>query len=475
MTATGALLALAAVLALLGRLGSGWATPLWFDETFSAVIASQHGVGALVGWCRDEVGAPAYYMLLWGWAQLVGTDTAALRLLSLLLSVAAPALAWRAGHPDARIRLLWAVLLALWIPAFDYASSARCYALLTLVGVAGAIAYRRLIERPRLWEALAWMSLSCLGVLTHYHYAILAAVQGMLFLALHPRAALRCWPALAPLVPLAAWMTVHLPLLLSFTAGNTWYSTLGPLQLLVLPTAFFGSILLGLAVPVLVLALLATGAARRLATPDRALAAAGIVALAVTVTIAWATPSFTWRYLTALAPALLFGIAALLAKAGHSWLAPATLALFGTAAALAVAADVGNPGANPRYANTLVSPSAWLAPARPRHLGFTWDSSVAALGKRERLAEVASYVLRTRGVPVRTIVLTTAGGADPHRDTLALVRADRLDALLWKPEGDLRTRVNAAFLTSLAQAGWRCRAFGTAVACRPLPSPTPAR
>lgn len=473
--AAATLLALAAALGLVGRLGSGWATPLWFDETFSAVIASQHGLPALFAWCRDEVGGPTYYVLLWTWAALVGTQGTALRLLSLLLSIAAPALAWRIGGPDARTRIIWVALLALWIPAFDQASSARCYPLLTLIGVAAAIGYRRLIAAPTIGRALAWTSLSCLGVLTHYHYAILAAVQGLLFLAIRPRAALRCWPALGPLIPLAAWMTVHLPLLASYTAGGAWYSTMRPLQLLILPSAFFGSPLLGLAVPPVALVLLAAGAARPLATPDRVLAASGVIALAVMVAIAWATPSFTWRYLTALAPTLLFGLAALLADARHRLIAPAALALFGTAAALAIAADLSDPGANPRDADTLERPSAWLASAHPRHVGFVWDSPVAARGKPARLGEVAGYFLRNGGASIDTIVLKAAGGADAHRRTLALVRDRRLDALLWQLDGAASPRANAAFVAALARVGWPCRDFGTIVACRPLWGAPPAR
>ena len=112
-------LAAAAVItaAVLARIVAGLGTPLWFDETFSAVIASQPTAAAMVDWCRSEIGGPVYYMLLWLWAQLFGTSAVALRSLSFAASVAAPALiAWR-GHPDRATRWTWAALLALWLPA----------------------------------------------------------------------------------------------------------------------------------------------------------------------------------------------------------------------------------------------------------------------------------------------------------------------------------------------------------------------
>lgn len=149
-------LSAAFALGIAGRLLSGWHAPLWFDESYSGVIATQPTSGLWLSWCLHELTGPVYYGLLWITAHLFGGSDGALRLPSLIASlVVAPLVAWR-GHPDRDTRLIWAGLIALWVPLFDFATFARPYALLFLLCTMQAIAFLSLLRDPRLGRAALW-------------------------------------------------------------------------------------------------------------------------------------------------------------------------------------------------------------------------------------------------------------------------------------------------------------------------------
>ena len=64
--------------------------PLSFDETFRPYIATQPDLAGLLRWCLHEIAGPGYYGPLWLWVRLQGQATGALRLPSLLFSIATP-------------------------------------------------------------------------------------------------------------------------------------------------------------------------------------------------------------------------------------------------------------------------------------------------------------------------------------------------------------------------------------------------
>ncbi len=135
------MLVLALSVGLLNRLLAGWQAPLWYDETWTAAIATQASFVGLIRWCLEDPNGPVYYVLVWCWEKLAGPGDTALRLPSLLFSLAAPALLWRQGHPDRDTRRLWAGLAAVWVPGLLFANEARSYTLLLLLGSAQAIAF----------------------------------------------------------------------------------------------------------------------------------------------------------------------------------------------------------------------------------------------------------------------------------------------------------------------------------------------
>lgn len=465
-----------AVLAIGGRLVSGWNAPLWFDETFSAVIASQPTPARLIDWCFHEIGGPVYYVLLWIWAHLFGTQATGLRALSLICTLAAPVVAWRLGPASSSVRLYWAALLALWMPSFDYASNARCYGVVLLVNTLQGVAFLRLQRAPTRRNALAWTGLSALGILTHYQTAVLAGVQGLLFLAMHRRTAMRCWPALVALAPMGAWMALHLPILLRFSSIGSWYPPVVPMDLLLAPANFFESALIAV---VLVVGWIATLAARWRGwsidvapAPEQSVALGGLIALALLLLVSMFKPSFTWRYAAIVAPSILFGVALWMRALKPSLaLAPlAIIAMFASSAAGRIALCLHDPAGNYRFAFNLDQPTAWLGETNAHRLGFLWDSPTGTMSDPVRIAEIAGFFPNQAGRPVTVSVLKAWPGSDPRRIVADQVRDGTIDSLVWISDASVPGTLEPADAGTLLRAGWQCRDFGrrpiTVLACR---------
>lgn len=452
-----------AVLAVMGRFISGWATPFGFDETFSGVIASQPNVRALIDWCLNEIGGPVYYVLLWGWAQLFGTGLSALRGFSMVASLATPLVILRWGHPDRDTRLYWAVMMALWLPAFGAATNARCYALLMLETTAQAIAFRRFVVTTDRRHAATWVGLSALTVLTHYHAAILAGVQGLIVLAMRPRAALRCWPAALLLMPMAGWMAFHLSLLMRFTTQGAWYPLLTLHDLVFVPELVFGAVVLGwTAMPAAVVALChPRWNVRHLDRVDAAVALSGVAALALLLAIGMVRSSFTPRYMTMMGPAILFGVAACLRHVRRALprLPAIALALFAATAAGQIGRQIENPVDDVRYNLNLGQPSAWLVDHHARRVGFLWDSPTGRISEAGRIAEVVGFGPRQLGHPVAVTVLQD-GMTRPSRIIRAAIDARRIDSLIWLADPTVPGTIERPDLRMLHRLGWTCRDFG---------------
>jgi mannosyltransferase len=167
--------------------------PLWIDEAISLGATNQ-----LWRTIRGTGGTMAlYYVLLDGWTAVAGTDPVALRTLSLLLVLAALAVAWAALHrllpgPEAAL----AIVVTAALPGIvRMAQDARSYALLTLVVVACWWCAVRAVEescrpggrdrRARAW-LLALVPLAAAGVATQGLF-LLHLVPVVAGLALLPR------------------------------------------------------------------------------------------------------------------------------------------------------------------------------------------------------------------------------------------------------------------------------------------------
>ncbi|MFB0873531.1 MULTISPECIES: hypothetical protein [unclassified Sphingobium] len=464
------------------RLFAGIDAPLWFDETFSAAIASQDGAGA-VRWMLHELSGPAYYSLLFVWQHIAGDGNVVLRLPSLILSIATPLLILWKGHPDRQVRIIWAAMIALSIMAFDTATQARPYALLLLLASAQAIAFLRLIERPTVGHAFIWTSLSALAVLTHYHAAILCGIQGIAYLALCRERALRTWPALAPLLPMAAWMAVHIPFHLSYANKDTvWYDVLGPGALWLVPSLiaglpWVGTVLiagLGVSFGHDIVQTLRGRCRWPYSAGETALVASGWLALALVMGMGFVAPSFSVRYVLPFVPAMLAGIALWVRRMGTRGplIAAPLLAVMIAAAATQLIGYIRDPQADFRYAYNLEQPSGWIAAQGAERLIFFWDNPAAVLPDPDgNMAKIGGYFFARAGRPVKVVVPQWRRGDDPNAMLPALADQEPGTAILWAYDAGVRGTLGRDHPWVIARnnPNWLCRDFGrrpiTVLAC----------
>lgn len=458
------------------RLFSGIDTPLWFDETFTAAIAAQPTVHALTRWMLTELSGPTYYTLMFVWERIAGDSNVALRLPSLLFSIATPLLILWRGHPDRQVRLLWAAITALSVIGFDSATQARPYALLFLLATAQAIAFLRLIDQPRTDRAFLWTGISALMVLTHYHAAVICGLQGIAYLALCRVRALRTWPAMLPLLPMAAWMAWHLPYIFSFTNTDTvWYGTLGLDSLWLIP-----SLLTGLAWPGVILLgamLLSFGhdmvAALRgrarwpYSDGETALVAGGMIAVAIVMGIGFIVPSFTARYVLPYVPALLAGVALWtrrMARLAPIVAAPLLCMMIGSAAAQ-LAGYIRDPQADFRYAFNFEQPSQWIAQHGADRLVILWDSPTAGLDDPDgHIASIGGYFFRRAGQDIAVTAPRWPRTGDPNRLLTDIANRSPRSAILWAYDASVpgtRGRVHPWRIPRI-DPRWQCRDFGSA-------------
>lgn len=471
-----ALLVAAIVLGTAARLLYNHAMPLWFDETFTGVIAGQATLGGLWHWLRTELTGPAYYAPMWLWAQVAGVSNTALRLPSLLCTLAAPLIVWRWGNPDATTRLVWAAVLLLWMPAAVLASDARPYALLFFLGTLQIAAFCALMRSPTRRAMLRWTAVTTAIGLTHYIALLPGLVQGLLLLGIHRRAALRLWPAAWPFVLLVGWMALHLPFVvrvqsvgMPMTTTLTFYS-IAHLPSLVVGDGLFATLL------ALLLGWSAVGRVRHVSfrsSPEGWTAIAGVASFAALFALGLIVPGLALRYFLPTIPGLLFAVA--------WWLTGALRRGEAAGAAFLLAIGVGCAGVaasgwrdttiDQRHAFGVDLASSWLAEKPVRRVLFFWSDTTAGLAPDldRNLAEVGGFFLRRAGQASAVDVLHVAQTTPAAATVLTRADAWRDDAILWvgnAPSSDPVRQPHAL----LRDPRWECRDFGAgqamSLACR---------
>jgi hypothetical protein len=461
--------ALAALLVLTGvlraRLAAG--EPLWLDETWTGVMASQTTLSGVWRQLSGDVGAPLFPLASFLWSRIGGLSDASLRAPALLFGLAAPLVAlWPAGGTSPAARRMWSLLMALWIPGFWYAQDARCYTLLFLLGAAATAAFARLLAQPSLRRAFVWVVLADLVILTHYHALLLVAAQGLILLAVLRGRALRLWPAALAFAPAAAWLAYHLPLAAAYGRSDVAWQR----RLRLKDLAAYAGFLAGsrpLAATLAAWTAVAAGAAwalRKRTAGGRAgpawlaAAAAACGALAV-VGMGFVAPVLTARYLTPFVPGLLLGLALLAERArGRVALIPAALAAAFVGWGACWLAHYIPP---PERYYSFEAASGRMMQAGVSRLVFFWDHPAAPVVGRDQLAEVGGFFFRRAGRPVTVDPVLVPRGQDPQPELMRRAAAPG-SAILWMYD---RGAPGAAAWThppSLAELGasMRCRETG---------------
>lgn len=229
----------AALLVALGlRMATAGSQSLWYDEVFTVRVVDGSLAGVWRGVADLETTPPLYYLLAWGWTQLVSTGEAQLRLLSALFAVGAVWLSMRTALLVAgRAAMAWTgAFLAVSPMLVWFGQEARAYALLLLC-TAGMThtAVRWTREPGRARHVAAWAGWAAAGVATHYIGWLVAGCFAVVMLAGGVRARARV--AVASLLPMATAL-VLVPLLLhQKDGGRTDWITETPLstRLLLVP------------------------------------------------------------------------------------------------------------------------------------------------------------------------------------------------------------------------------------------------
>jgi Dolichyl-phosphate-mannose-protein mannosyltransferase len=317
------------------RIAVGVDRPFWLDEAWTGAIIAQGDLQHLFQQIYLDSNAPLYWVLMYGWGKLFGYSDLVLRLPSLLFGIAAPILIARShgspglGKDD---RLVWAAMLAVWFPAIWFSQEARCYSLLLLACTGQALAFARLIAKPTLGAACAWAAWSTLAILIHYHAAFVTLFQGLGYLVVCRRHAVRTWPAALVFTPALAWIAFHLPRLLEFTRpGLVWYSTLSFEDIVDIGSFISGTPALPLFILVAIAASVwkrarsrESGARVHARLTDRPIeawvvVAASLGAIALMIVIGIFRPFLMPRYLIPAAPGFTLGIVLLWKLCNPPW------------------------------------------------------------------------------------------------------------------------------------------------------------
>jgi hypothetical protein len=430
----------------------GLDAPLWLDEAFTGAIAIQPSFSGLIEDCLRDVPGPVYYWIIWAWEKVFGAGNISLRAPSLLFGVAAPILIMLKGHPDRFTRLMWAAFAALWIPGFSYATEARAYALLFLLGSAQIILFMRMMSAPTLRNAAVWSGLSALFLLTHYHSGLVTGLQGLAYLLLKRREAFRTWPAALLFAPAAAWMAFHLPLVLRFSTPEVaWQNLLGLTDIIAFPSNVIGTPRFAATILAVIAAATLWEACLRLR--DRSLPPVGrvealavgasVLAVAIVFGMGFLRPNFTFRYLISFMPGVLLGAAIWTRVMARRFQPLPWFVLGGLLLSVVWEAKSRAGSSDWRSELSWEQAATDLAERGVNRLIFVWDNPTTAIIAPSLMARVGSFFFDRAGleIPAKSMTLPVKQGVDPNAALAAA--ADRPgDAVIWI--FDLNVRRTAA-------------------------------
>jgi hypothetical protein len=454
--------------------------PLWLDEVWTGMIASQRSLSSFVRQCYLDVNAPLGYLIAWLWEPIGGLSNHGLRLPSAIFASLAPLVALVPSHSvPMRTRAIWAGLITCWLPGFIFASEARCYSLALCLGVANTLAFAALLRSPRVKPAFVWAAISSLLILTHYVATTLVACEGLAYLILWRKKGLRAWPALAAFFPAAVEMAAHATVLTHFSAPAPTSHASARLQDLPdaiefaigSPTALWVLVLCAAAgmlaakmkgrlLPFVALNLGRRSEWRLWIVPATALGSVLVCVFVSLVCVAasWARPLLVVRYFTPAAPGVLLGLALLVNRIGESWRPTAALVI-GSQAALAFAILAGGPpGGQP----ISFQPAAEaLMRSHVSRVEFLWDDRDDSGGDHEAFSKVGGFFFHRAGRPIETDAVFRKLGGDPNLQLLGRANANGA-AILWLYNTNVGTTAALRFPPRIAQIDprWRCHDFG---------------
>jgi 4-amino-4-deoxy-L-arabinose transferase-like glycosyltransferase len=198
----------------------------WPDEAVTHGIV-MHSLGHVLSTVpRTESTPPLYYVLLWLWSQVFGTDEAGLRSFSALCGTLTIPVVWAIGRElfSARIGLLAALLVAINPLLFWLSQETRTYSLLGLLSALSLLTLVRALDHPSRGRIAGWGVVSAVALCAHYFAAIAVVPEAVWLLVALRRAGLltrdRVALGLGPIVVATAALT---PLAIHQNDGRASY------------------------------------------------------------------------------------------------------------------------------------------------------------------------------------------------------------------------------------------------------------
>ena len=156
-------------------------TPLWLDETvsFSIIKSGLSEIISRQGW----PGVPAYPYILWLWTKIAGTSELALRIPSILATLGAAYLLYRAARElfDRDVAIISAIIFCIH-PLIIFASiDARPYAFGVLTTNAAILAVFRLRRSNSYWLAALFGFLAACIVYFHFLFVVILPALAICF------------------------------------------------------------------------------------------------------------------------------------------------------------------------------------------------------------------------------------------------------------------------------------------------------
>jgi len=336
-----------ALLAVAARLPGVFTQALWQDEVASARVITEPTLPRMLAHvARTESTPPLWYTLAW-LAHRAGVPVQDVRLLSVAAGGALAALVVDLARRVVPLPFaaLAGLLAALGSQLASHGHELRAYELLALFSALFARVLLAAVERPSRCRGLALAAVVAAGGLTHYFFA-LSVLAGLVWLWGDPAARAARQRATAAICLGAAAATPWLPVSIEqYHQDRFWWIPAFRLRaVLAVPlrlfTPVYGRTELGLALSLVVVAVVAAGCLRlaRLSSHGRLVAALAVLPLAAAA-LAWAggVRVFALRNMIGIAPFVSIVVAAAIASLPRRAL-PVVAALVATALALQLGA-----------------------------------------------------------------------------------------------------------------------------------------
>ena len=440
--------------------------PLWLDETWSAMIATQSDWPAFWREVWLDCHPPLYYFILRIWAALMGDSNLMLRLPSIIFTISAALvpLIWRVRGLSQGGAWTYAALILLWQPGFFVMLDARSYGLLLLLSTCSCIAFAKMLDELTLRRAAIWVLIGTMMFMTHYYSGAILAGQAIILIYRKGLEITRIWPAAVLTLPGLVWFAYHLPRLADYTrpevstynAFDIWTA----LRSLIYIFGVGNPFPLGMVVAVFAMVMLERR--HRIAQPsdqrseNKTIASAicaAAIGFAIIIAINIFKPSLTYRYLVPLVPSAMFALALVSQRFGREGVGGALLASAFLAPHLNAKAT--HEKAEARVIYNGEAGSAFIRQYRPDRLLFVWDHPLSPIMDRGSLEDLGGYFLKRAGagVPVQAIVVPTS--MDANVALRAAAHGGR-PAILWLFDRSRYSSAGAHPPTFEQDPAWNC-------------------